>query len=121
MKSKEPFLKPTVLLQGFAQKILDAFPYCEELGITCHIPGSKLHPHIDKDNHMRIHLPIQSTDESYFVYENARYVLEPGKCYLVNTKRIHSTDNLGDVDRIHMLFKIPLDKVDEVISTDYRV
>lgn len=120
IKSKNSFTKPTVLLQGFAQKILDAFPYCEELGITCHIPGSKLHPHIDKDNHMRIHLPIQTTDKSYFIYEN-KYVLETGKCYLVNTKRTHSTENHGDLDRIHLLFKVPLDKIDEIISKDYWV
>lgn len=110
----------TVLCTGFAQKILDIFPYCEELGITGHPSKTQLHPHIDKDVHFRIHLPIYTNDNAEFNYDKT-YILEAGKAYLVNTKRTHSTNNKGDSDRIHLMFKVPIGHVNKIIHSTYNL
>jgi hypothetical protein len=105
----------TKLLYGFAQKLLDKLPYIEEMVITGHIPNSKIHMHIDNDINVRVHLPILVNNSSYFIYQD-KYVLEQGKAYIVNTSIMHSTDNQGDTDRVHLLFKIPLGRVKELMS-----
>jgi hypothetical protein len=70
--------------------------------------------------HFRIHLPIYTNDNAEFNYDKT-YILEAGKAYLVNTKRTHSTNNKGDSDRIHLMFKVPIGKVKEIIGTPYNL
>ncbi len=49
------------------------------------------------------------------------YILEAGKAYLVNTKRTHSTNNKGDSDRIHLMFKVPIGHVNKIIHSTYNL
>ena len=114
------FTKRTALCTGFAQRILDKFPYCEELGVTGHPSKTQLHPHIDKDIHFRVHLPIYTNDSAEFNFDKT-YILEAGKAYLVNTKRTHSTNNKGTTDRIHLLFKVPIGKINELINSEIEI
>lgn len=120
-KQYEPLIKPTKMLAGFAKKLLDKIPYMEELVITGHPPDTGIFPHADKDEHVRIHLPIQTTSESYFIIEEREYVLETQKAYAVNTKRIHTTINHGKTDRIHLHFKIPFGKINQFLDTDVNL
>lgn len=107
----DPLIKPTKMLTGFAKQLFDKIPYMEELVITGHPSNSGIPLHADKDEHVRIHLPIAANNESYFIVNQNTYVLEPGKVYIVNTKRIHTTINNGTTDRIHLHFKIPIGKI----------
>jgi len=120
-KKFEPLIKPTKMLTGFAKKIYEKIPYLEELVITGHPANSGIPPHIDKDEHIRIHLPIFANDRSYFMINGNEYVLEPTKVYLVNTKRIHTTINSGNEDRIHLHFKIPIGKIDYFLKTGVKL
>lgn len=117
-KQYDPLLKPTKMLFGFGRKIYDSVPYLEELGITAHPPNSGIPPHVDKDEHIRVHLPIQMNMSSEFVINNNTYVLETKKAYLINTKITHSTYNKGNSDRIHLLFKIPIGKIEQFMKTE---
>ena len=113
------FTNRTPLVFGFAEKILATFDDVEELGITSHTAGSMLPPHVDKDAHLRIHFPIEVDDESYFLFGDKTYNLQPGKAYLVNTKRVHATHNRGTITRTHLLFKIPMGNVNTILNKEY--
>lgn len=115
------FTNRTPLVFGFAEKILNTFNDVEELGITSHTPGSMIPPHIDNDVHLRIHFPIEVDKKSYFIFGEQKYNLLPGKAYLINTKRIHSTHNQGTVTRTHLLFKIPMGNVNDILSKEYII
>jgi len=119
--NKKPFDKKTPMVLGFADKILEQFPDAEELVITGHPINTSLHPHVDKDEHVRIHLPIISTPESYFLFGDKKYVLEVGKAYIVNTKRNHATDNQGTLDRVHLHFKVHISRILQIIQTRYTI
>lgn len=108
----------TKLAFGFANQLLKKLPYIEELVITGHPPKSKINLHKDNDINVRVHLPIKINTESYFVFEESKYVLETGKAYIVNTNLQHGTDNQGDCDRIHLFFKIPIGRIKELINTE---
>lgn len=121
-KSKyDPLIKPTKILKGFAKKLYEKIPYIEELVITGHPYNSGIPPHTDKDEHIRIHIPITAGDKSYFVINDKRYILETSKAYVVNTKRIHTTINESSIDRIHLHFKIPIGKLHVFLQKKFEL
>ena len=97
----------TELVFGFAEWLLEQFPYARQMGIAAHPPGTKLKTHVDTDTWFKIHIPLISTNNSYFIFDGEKFVMEPGRMYFVNTSVPHSTSNEGDGIRIHLLFKIP--------------
>lgn len=117
----EPLNKPTKMLKGFAKKLYTKFPYMEELVITGHPSNTGIPPHVDKDEHIRIHFPIYANKQSHFIINENDYVLKPGTVYVVNTKRIHTTINNGNSDRIHLHFKIPIGKLNTFLKMDIKL
>lgn len=111
----------TKLCFGFVGKLLEKLPFIEEMVITGHPPNSKIALHKDNYINIRIHIPIIVNDKSYFIFEQNKYVLEKHKIYLVNTNRLHGTDNQGNNDRIHLLFKIPIGRIKELINTEINI
>ena len=101
----------TELVFGFAKKIRDLYPWSRQLSIAGHPPGTIIQMHTDSDNYFKIHIPIYSNDNAYFLFEDEKYVMEPGKAYLVNTSRLHGTNNMGNTTRIHFFFKVPYEKI----------
>lgn len=117
------FDTPTPLMFGFAKKILDNFAYAKQLVITVHGPGAQIAFHTDDEiflpeEHLKIHLPIESNDESYFQFENEEFVLKPGTAYLVNTTLPHGTDNRGNSERAHLIFKVPVSSVQDILTKE---
>jgi hypothetical protein len=115
------FLNPTKLMFGIAEKIIKQFPKCEELGITAHPPNTSIPSHIDKDSHVRIHIPIVTNEHAWFQHGATKMNLEVGKAYIVNTKRMHSTINAGNSDRIHILFKVPYALATQILNTEINL
>jgi len=117
------FDTPTELIFCFGKKIIDAFPEVKQTVITVHYPGTKLPWHTDTEeqleDHCKIHIPIETNDLSYFLYEDEKFVLETGHAYLVNTSIDHATDNRGTTERAHLIFKIPTRFVDDIINKEY--
>ena len=111
----------TKMVFGFGKKILDTFNDVEELVFNAHTPNSSILPHIDQDVHLRVHFPVHTSDNSWIIFDNKRYNLEAGKVYLVNTKRTHSTYNASGADRVHLLFKIPMGEVENLINQDFKL
>jgi len=106
------------MMFGFARKLKEQFPYIRQLGISAHPPGVRIGRHIDSPEYIKIHIPITSDPESYFIFDDERFVFELGKMYLVNTTLPHSTHNLGKTTRIHMLFKVPQERYTEILDMD---
>lgn len=75
---------------------------------------SKIKRHIDcgqhfKDNH-RIHIPLQTNENCVFEVNNEKLNLKKGSIWEINnSEKLHSVNNSGNCDRIHLLvdyFKI---------------
>lgn len=116
-----PLIKPTKMLKGFAKKLFDQIPYMEELVITGHPSNSGIPSHVDKDEHVRVHIPLYTNNDSNFIVNETVYILEPNNAYIVNTKRIHTTINNGKCDRVHLHFKIPIGKINTFLKKDIQI
>lgn len=108
-KSGSDTYRNTPLIFGFAEWILEKFPYARQMSVAAHPPGTKIRTHTDTDTWFKIHIPLLTTNNSYFIYDNQKFVMEAGKMYFVNTSVPHSTSNDGDDIRTHLFFKVPSD------------
>jgi len=103
----------TPLVFGFAEWLLDVFPDARQMSIAAHPPGTKIRTHTDSDTWLKIHIPLLANSDSYFIFDDKKFAMKPGKMYLVNTAVPHSTSNDGDTTRVHLFFKIPAEKASE--------
>jgi len=108
-KDRTKEYRNTALVFGFAEWLLTQFPNARQMSIAAHPPGTKIRTHTDTDTWFKIHIPLVSTTNSYFIFADQKFAMEPGKMYLVNTAVPHSTSNDGNKTRIHLFFKIPAD------------
>lgn len=115
-KNGSEVYRNTPLVFGFAEWLLELFPYARQISIAAHPPGTKIRTHVDSDNYFKIHVPLIINNNSYFVFGNQQFVMQPGQMYLVNTSVPHSTSNDGNNTRIHIFFKVPVDKVEEIVN-----
>lgn len=118
------FNTPTKLIFGFAEQVLKAFPSAKHFVLITHGAGFIIPPHIDDaegqdEDHIKIHVPIESNDQSYFEFGDEKFVMKPGKFYLVNTMLEHSTINSGTTERAHLIFKIPVSEFDQICSQTF--
>jgi hypothetical protein len=64
----------------------------------------------------RIHIPIQTNEECFFTVGDDKRNLKLGEIWEINNdKKLHSVDNLGDTDRIHLI----VDWVEESLMEKY--
>jgi hypothetical protein len=113
-KNGSNIYRNTVLVYGFAQKLIELFPECRQLGLAIHPPGVEIGQHTDNDEYFKIHIPLYTTDKSYFVFGEEHNVMALGRMYLVETKYMHGTINNGDGNRVHLLFKLPRSILNQV-------
>ena len=85
------------------------------------LSGKSIRPHIDRGESFsyckRIHIPIKTNDECFFTVGDDKRNLLLGEVWEINNdKKLHSVDNFGDTDRIHLIVdwveKSLLDKYD---------
>jgi hypothetical protein len=84
--------------------------------------GKSIRPHVDVVGLSlvvcrRIHIPIQTNDKCFFTVGDDKRNLLLGEVWEINNdKKLHSVDNFGDTDRIHLIVdwveKSLLDKYD---------
>jgi hypothetical protein len=109
--------KNTELIFGLADKLLKMFPLMGSMHVGAHPPGTKLELHKDDEEYFRIHVPLITNNQAYFFGEDRiKYYLEPGRLYLLETNDYHGTNNEGDTDRIHILFKMPRYLLDSTLK-----
>lgn len=71
-------------------------------------PGANVNTHTDyncgyEDDLFRIHIPIITNDDVYFVLNNKRLIMNPGKAVYTNVNLPHSVANKGETNRIHLV------------------
>lgn len=113
------FNNETDLMFDFGQVIVDTFPEVRQTVISGHPAGTEIQQHRDNAEFFKIHIPIETNDQSFFVFGDKSYNLEIGKAYFINTQRIHGTVNNGITDRVHLIFKIPYKRADEILENDW--
>lgn len=106
--------RDTILVFGFIKKIKNLFPNSRQFSIAAHPQGTKIRRHKDNSKYYKIHVPLITNDKAWFIFDDSRHVLTPGKFYLINTEKEHSTFNEGSGIRIHLFFKIPIEDVESV-------
>lgn len=90
--------------KGYAREIIDSMPAGpHDIQVAIHTPGTKLPEHQDLPDKLRFHIPIY-TEESARFHINGQdlHIPADGWVYLVNTSYLHSTDNQGLKDRVHI-------------------
>lgn len=70
--------------------------------------GKSIRPHIDRSTTLslcrRIHIPIQTNENCFFTVGGDKKNLKLGEMWEINNdKRMHSVENLGKYDRIHLI------------------
>jgi hypothetical protein len=120
------FNTPTELMFGFAKRLYDTIPDMLQLSIVSHPPGGSIEMHSDNDdgdetqNLFTVHIPIQANEWSLWEWDDLPPEnLEVGHAYALNTIVRHGTHNHGDTERIHLWFRIHMDKLDEFVNTTY--
>lgn len=115
----DSFQVPTELIFGFGKKIIDEFPNVRQTIIACHPPGTFIDQHTDTEKFVKIHIPIKTNENSFFVFGDEKFNLEVGNAYMINTTLMHGTENNGTTDRIHLIFKITEEDARHILKTDY--
>lgn len=83
--------------------------------------GTSIPPHVDTVGFSlvlcrRIHIPIETNEECIFTVSNEKRNLKVGEVWEINNdKQIHSVDNFGKTDRVHLM----VDWVEESLFTKY--
>ncbi|GAA0283287.1 hypothetical protein GCM10009127_25930 [Alteraurantiacibacter aestuarii] len=70
-------------------------------GIDLHRDGAGSNPRTHK-----IHVPLITNPEAYFLFENDQVHLTPGRAWEVNNLIRHGGRNDGPEDRIHLIFEV---------------
>jgi len=70
--------------------------------------GAEIKPHTDlelgyEDGEFRLHIPIVTNPEVYFVLDDERLEMFPGECWYTNVNFTHSVANRGTEDRVHLV------------------
>jgi hypothetical protein len=90
--------------KGYAREIIDSMP-CRphDIQVAIHTPGTQLPPHQDLPDNFRFHIPVLTHPDATFIIEGKEiHIPADGWCYLVNTSKLHSTNNRSDIDRVHI-------------------
>lgn len=104
-------------LNGYALEIFQNMPIPpHDIQVAIHTPGTRLPPHQDGHDKFRFHIAIKTNPQARFVIDGRDLnIPADGWCYIVNSSYIHSTDNQGKEDRIHIYGNI---WVDDVLKLD---
>lgn len=86
--------------------------------ISNHPVGLRVTTHVDSDL-KKLHIPIYTNKDAVFTFgENGErvYQMKVGKIYIINPIVPHGTFNGGDTERTHLLSRIDLDYIPEVVG-----
>ncbi len=101
---------------GWAEEILNLFPYGYRAGLGVSPAGTVVPPHVDFNwaDMMRLHIPIHTNEKYIWHTHEPDLHMELGSVYLVDTSNVHSTTNGGDTARVHLGMNIPRKNFDDI-------
>lgn len=108
--SKNGF-KDTLLLSKcfYFQEVLQTFACpLETVRLLNLAPQSEIKTHRDfnagyEDGFFRIHIPIKTNDEVFFVVDGENLQMKSGECWYANFNLPHSVKNNSSTERIHLV------------------
>lgn len=70
--------------------------------------GSVIKPHRDyelgfEDGEVRLHIPVRTNRDVFFVLDGNRVVMNEGECWYNDFNLVHSVENRGTTDRVHLV------------------
>jgi hypothetical protein len=101
---------------GWAEEILNLFPYGYRAGVGVSPAGTVVPPHIDENwpDMMRLHIPIHTNENYVWHTHEPDLHMELGSVYLVDTSHVHATTNSGSTPRVHLGMNIPRDNFNDI-------
>lgn len=100
-------LNPRKCFDGYALEIINSMPIPSKKWVVAdHVPGTKLITHQDSPDKIRVHIPIYTNDDSFWIIQGIKFHMKPGWAYLVNTSLPHSVENNGKTNRVHLYGKV---------------
>ena len=104
-------IKETAILKKchYLKEVLDSFK-CPMLSVRILklSAGAVIKPHRDhelgyEDNNFRLHIPITTNEQVYFILDGMHLKMLPGECWYTNVNYVHSVANKGKSDRVHLV------------------
>lgn len=71
--------------------------------LSCLEPGARTSSHCDNGNHLRIHVPITTSERAYVDIAGVRWHWGVGEMWIADFSAVHCAVNDGDKDRVHLL------------------
>jgi hypothetical protein len=102
---------------GWSKYILnDLFPFGYRSFLIVSGPGTHMRPHFDDcwESMVRIHFPIYTNPDAFWLTDDGRTHMEPGYAYIFDTSKMHETFNNGSTNRVHFGINIPRTRFEEV-------
>lgn len=103
---------PALAMAPAMARVLDAFP-CDRNRIRLMRlkPGGRILRHSDPlhtidPRLVRLHLPIVTDDEVYFMVNDSRLQMRPGEVWHVDVRFPHEVANRGRVTRVHLVMDL---------------
>ncbi|ACU63324.1 aspartyl/asparaginyl beta-hydroxylase domain-containing protein [Chitinophaga pinensis] len=100
---------PVLAMMPYAKEIIDSWK-CEKeaVRLLSLSPGSEIKPHKDpgcgyRDGVFRIHIPIMTNPEVYFMLEEEKLRLQSGECWYMDFSCTHAIVNKGYTARVHLI------------------
>jgi hypothetical protein len=90
----------------------------QQLVMVTHNPGMTIGQHIDRKDPLKLHIPIITNNNAFFLFgknKERSYHMKVGKVYVLNTGIYHGTINPTGV-RTHFITRIKKDHLMNVIS-----
>jgi hypothetical protein len=105
---------------GILEKLLDKLSEraLRQILVSRHPVGLRVVNHVDSDL-KKLHIPLFTNKDAVFTFgENDErvYQMEVGKMYIINPIVPHGTFNGGSIERVHILSRIDLDYIPEVVG-----
>ena len=76
------------------------------------VPGGAIDPHTDNNFSLthshRVHVPALTNDRVLFSVGGEVINMKPGEVFEINNRRMHSVENRGDANRIHLILDFVL-------------
>lgn len=73
-------------------------------------PNGKIRLHKDSGEFLedihRIHIPLQTAADCFYLVEDAKVNMEVGKMYEIDNTRVHGVENNSSVPRIHLVVNL---------------
>ncbi len=103
--------------------IIDSFHCLKERVRLMRLPANQsILKHADVPGKARLHIPIITHEEIYFLIEGTRIIMKEGELWNIDLTREHEVHNRSPIDRIHLVLDlVPNDWLAEFLNREETV